>query len=394
MVIKILKNFHKTRVKSNNLKVYRFFSLPAVILGSLVIATTSFSVEDDLYKLENINSQKLDEALNEILQESDIWREIEELASSGLDIKINWKIPTKREVLYYARLINGREKKHLKEILFRGKRYIPLIKRIFAKYRLPDELVFLPIIESSFNIKAVSPSGAVGLWQFMPKTARHYGLRIDRWIDERYDIEKSTIAAARYLRDLHSSFGNWYFVLSGYNIGEYAVKRKVGNRYKYDFWKLKYRIPKGARHYTLKFLGTLEVLRRDFLPTERFKEEEVDFEIVKVKKQVSLKEIAEITGVPLLKLKRLNPHLKRGVTPPYHGIFNIYVPKGYKHTVEVALNMKDLDIKLSLINIEYTENLDSIEKEFNSSLEKLENEINIEVINSEVSSIEKRRRMF
>ena len=375
-----------------NIKMRRFFSIPIAVIGSLIFST--FSYADDLDRLDNINSQKLDEALNEILQESDIWKEIEALASSGLDIRINWNIPTRRDIIYFAKRLKGREKKHLKTILMRGRRYIPLIKETFAKYNIPDELVFLPIIESSFNIRAVSPSGAVGLWQFVPKTARYYGLRVDKWIDERYDIEKSTIAAARYLRDLHSSFGNWYFVLSGYNIGEYAVRKRVGNRYRYDFWELKSRIPKGARNYTLKFLGTLEVLKKDFLPKTKFKEDYVDFEIVKVKRQVSLKEISDITGIPLAKLRKLNPHLKRGITPPYAGIFNIYVPKGYKHTVEVALNMKDLDIKLSLINIEYTEDLNDIEKEFNTSLEKLETELNMEISSSEVSSIEKSKRIF
>ncbi len=393
MKVKSLTKNHYEKKGGNGLKMKKIFSIPIAILGSLIISTSSFAV-DDLDKLENINSKKLDEALNEILQESDIWKEIEELASSGLDIQINWKIPTRREVIYYAKELERKNRKHLKEILIRGRRYIPLIKNVFAKYNIPDELVFLPIIESSFDVRAVSPSGAVGLWQFMPKTAKHYGLRVDKWIDERYDIEKSTIAAARYLRDLHSSFGNWYFVLSGYNIGEYAIKRKVGNRYRYDFWKLKSRIPRGARNYTLKFLGTLEVLKKNFLPKEKFDENDVDFEIIKVRKQVSLKEISEITGISLLELKRLNPHLKRGVTPPYNGIFNIYVPKGYKHTVEVALNMKDLDIKLSLINIEYTEDLNDIEEEFNSSLEKLETEINLEVNNSEISSIEKNKRVF
>ena len=377
----------------NKGKLRKLLIIPATILGSLIISTSSFAI-DDLDKIDDINSKKLDEALNEILQESDIWKEIEELSSSKLKIQIDWDIPTRRDILHYARLMERKDKKHLKEILYRGKRYIPLIKDIFSKYNLPDELVFLPVIESSFNVRAISPSGAAGLWQFMPRTARHYGLRIDRWIDERYDIEKSTIAAARYLRDLHTSFGNWYFVLSGYNIGEYAVKRKVGNRYRYDFWELKYRIPRGARNYTLKFLGTLEVLKKDLLPKEKFEEEDVDFEIVKVDKQVSLKEISEITGIPLYKLKMLNPHLKRGITPPYPGIFNIYVPKGYKHIVEVALNIKDLDIKLSLIDLDETENLDNIEKDFNSSLQKLEQEINLEIGSSEVSSIEKRKSVF
>ncbi len=371
----------------------KFLFAPIIIAGGLIISTSATA--DDISELENINSQKLDIALNEILEESDIWKEIEKLSSSSdTDIKISWKIPTKREVLFYAKRLERGNKKLIKESLLRGRRYIPLIKRIFSKYNLPDELVFLPVIESSFNITAVSPSGAGGLWQFMPRTARHYGLRVDKWIDERYDIEKSTIAAARYLRDLHASFGNWYFVLSGYNIGENAVKRRVGNRFTYDFWKLKYRIPKGARNYTLKFLGALEVIKKDFLKNDEFNEDYVDFEIIKVNRQVSLKEISEITGIPLLTLKRLNPHLKRGTTPPYYGIFNIYVPKGYKHTVEVALNLKNIDIKLSLIDIDYTEDLDSIERDFDMSLRNLEKEIDLELNDNEVSSIEKNKRVF
>lgn len=326
----------------NSLKKYVVLLIIFVLSSSVVSASPKKN-------LRNSGIDNIDIVLDDILDNSKVWKEVENL-SSRVNIKIRWKIPTRREIDRFARAYKRRNSRHLREVLNRGKRYIPLIKQIFSRYRLPDELVFLPVIESSFKIRSVSHSGAAGLWQFMPITAKEYGLRIDRWIDERYDVEKSTIAAARYLRDLHTEFGNWYTALAGYRIGEFSIKRRIGRRGKKNFWKVEHKIPYSARKYTLKFLGTLKVIR-EILPRERISQRNLDFEIVKVNRQVSLREISNITGVSYRVLKRLNPHLKRGITPPYRGVFNVYVPKGYKHTVEVALNLRDLNIKLSKLNI-------------------------------------------
>jgi membrane-bound lytic murein transglycosylase D len=351
------------------------------IISACLISSSVVKAEqspEEILNTHNSVISNIDDIIDDVLDNSNVWNELEDL-SSNVSIQIDWQIPSRSEILREARVIKRYQNRHLKVVLRRGRKYIPLIKKIFKKYNIPDELVFLPVIESGFKIKAVSPSGAAGLWQFMPITAKEYGLRIDRWIDERYDVEKSTIAAARYLRDLHAYFGNWYIVLASYNVGKYAVSRRIRGRGN-NFWMVKSRLPRAARKYTIKFLATIEVLK-NLLRKEEFKETDVNFEIVKVRKNVTLKEIASITGVPLWKLRKLNPHLKKGTTPPYRGVFNIYVPKGYKHSVEVALNLKDLDIKLS--------KLDMIDEELDLDLRNIDyelNQLNLDNINLDNNS--------
>jgi len=342
--------------------------ISAYLVSSVVNTANAEQTPEEILSTKNAVINNVDDIIDDVLDNSNVWRELEEVSTS-INIKIGWQIPSRAEIAREARIIRRYQNRHLKVVLRRGRKYIPLIKKIFKRYNIPDELVFLPVIESGFKIKAVSPAGAAGLWQFMPITAKEYGLRIDRWIDERYDVEKSTIAAARHLRDLHAYFGNWYIVLASYNVGKYAVSRRIGGRGN-NFWRVKSRLPRAARKYTIKFLATIEVLK-GILRKEEFKESDMNFEIVKVRRGVSLREIASITGVPLSRLRRLNPHLKRGITPPYRGVFNIYVPKGYKHSVEVALNLKDLDIKLS--------KLDEIDQELDLNLNQDLNNIDYEL---------------
>ena len=321
-------------------------------------------------------ARSINAVAGEVLANSKMWRELEEV-SSHVKIRIRWRIPYRREVLREMRAITYR-KHHLRIILKRGKRYIPLIKQVFKRYRIPDELVFLPVIESSFRIKAISPAGAAGLWQFMPATAREYGLRVDRLVDERYDVEKSTIAAARYLRDLYRYFRNWGVVLASYNMGKYAILKRIRGRGTYNFWAVKSHIPRPARKYTIRFFATIQILKA-MLRRERFKHSDMDFEIVKVRRGISLRRVARLTGIPLRKLRQLNPHLKRGIVPhSRRRVYNIYVPRGYKHSLMMALNLKDLNNKLS--------KLDDFERDFNKRVQKLNIDYELKNLNFEKTS--------
>ena|GEM_PF-322624 len=122
--------------------------------------------------------------------------------------------------------------------LERSTKYLPMIKKIFTAEDLPLDLAYVPLIESHFSTDAVSPSGAVGMWQFVRSTARNYGLRVDKWVDERKDPEKSTRAAAKYLKDLYRMLGSWDLVIAAYNSGEYKIHNAIGRYRTRDFEEL------------------------------------------------------------------------------------------------------------------------------------------------------------
>jgi membrane-bound lytic murein transglycosylase D len=123
--------------------------------------------------------------------------------------------------------------------LDRSARYIPVMKDIFREKNLPEDLVYVAMIESGFNPYAVSWARAVGPWQFMPHTGKLYGLKIDWWVDERKDPIKSTYAAAEHFKDLHNLFGSWPLAMASYNAGAGKVQRAVLRTRSEDFWDLK-----------------------------------------------------------------------------------------------------------------------------------------------------------
>ena len=135
-----------------------------------------------------------------------------------------------------AYLVSFANSANFRASLARSRQYLPMIRQVFRCQGLPQDLVYLPLIESGFNPKARSPKEAVGLWQFIAETARRYGLKVDGEVDERCDPEKSTQAAARYLKDLYHQFGCWYLAAAGYNAGEKRVEGVVSRYGTRDFW--------------------------------------------------------------------------------------------------------------------------------------------------------------
>ena len=221
----------------------------------------------------------------------------------------------------------------------RSGHYLGMICDVLRAKGLPEDLAFTAMIESGFNPTAVSRVGAKGLWQFMAPTARLYGLRVDRWVDERLDPEKSTVAAARYLNDLYVRYGTWELAQAAYNAGEVKIDRAIRRTGSTDFWDLSR--SKYLRRETKDFVPAIQaamVIGRD--PGQYgFDTSPVampDVERVTVPASTDLRKLAATTGIPLQTLRSLNPVLIRGVTPPGR-TWDVRVPNGSRETVGAAL---------------------------------------------------------
>ena len=221
----------------------------------------------------------------------------------------------------------------------RSGHYLDMIFDVFRAKGLPEDLAFTAMIESGFNPTAVSRVGAKGLWQFMAPTARLYGLRVDRWVDERLDPEKSTVAAAGYLNDLYVRYGSWELAQAAYNAGEVKIDKAIRGTGSSDFWDLSR--SKYLRRETKDFVPAIQaamLIGRD--PGQYgFDTSPVampDVERVAVPAATDLKKLAHGTGIPLQTLRSLNPVLVRGVTPPGR-TWDIRVPSGSRETVVAAV---------------------------------------------------------
>jgi hypothetical protein len=223
--------------------------------------------------------------------------------------------------------------------LDRSSRYLAMIRSVLREQGLPEDLAFVAMIESGFNPVAVSRAGAKGLWQFMAGTARGYGLRVDQWVDERLDPEKSTAAAAAYLRDLYKQFGSWALAKAAYNAGEVRVIQAIRAVGSTDFWTLAG--SRFLRQETKEFVPAIHaatVIGRDparfgFEPAAP---EPVATEVVRVPPETTLTRVAAVGRIPVETLRTLNPVLLRGSTPP-GGPYQLRVPAGSREMVARGL---------------------------------------------------------
>ncbi len=240
------------------------------------------------------------------------------------------------KVEHFVQYFQTTAKNRFSSWLARSEKYIPFMRNVLREKGLPEDLVYLALIESGFNPYAYSRSKASGPWQFIYLTGKRYGLKANGWVDERRDPEKSTVAAAKYLKDLYDMFECWYLAAAGYNAGENKIATAMKRYRTEDFWELtKYRFLKQETKDYVPQMIAAALIAKDpeaygFTGIEY--QEPLRYDKVKVPSQIDLQIIAKAAETSLEEIKDLNPELLRGYTPPDDPEYEIKIPYGSKES--------------------------------------------------------------
>lgn len=258
-----------------------------------------------------------------------------DLSDNGADL-IGIPLEVNRLVLKWIDYFQGPGRPHMERYLSRSTRYAPVMKEILRKEGLPEDLIYIALIESGFSSTAHSSASAVGYWQFIKGTAKQYRMRVDSFVDERRDFERSTVAAADYFKGLYNLFGAWYLAIASYNVGENRVKSLVMRHKTRDFWQLarENKLPQETVNYVPKFLAARLIAKEpekygftdiEYMPA-------LEFSTVTFTTPIDIRRLATEMGLEYDDLRDLNPMYKRGVAPMAKGSDKLVlrVPKGHE----------------------------------------------------------------
>ncbi len=294
-----------------------------------------------------------------------------ELNQTSSGIPLDLSDPVLSYVHYFS---TDRGRKILLAGLQRSGRYKALIERIFAEEGVPQELVYLAQAESGFLPRAISRKNAVGMWQFIAGTGATYDLVHTSAFDERFDPEKATRAAARYLKDLYTRYGDWYLAMAAYNCGAGAVDRAVERTGYADYWELlkRHALPKETANYVPIILAMTIMAKnpQDYGLENIETDPAVEYDNIQLAASTNLNLIADATMQPLSVIRDLNPSLLKTVAPAG---FQIHVPKGTGASAQTALETVPAENRLAwrLHHVEAGDTLATIAKSYHLAPERI-----------------------
>jgi len=281
------------------------------------------------YIQKRLTLNDAERALDSITLTSNIPDEVymERLNRINSFIPLSYNSIVKNHIIYYTEKMPSKAS----HILGLSSYYLPIFEEIFDYYGLPKELKAMAIIESALNPVAVSRARAKGMWQFMYRTALQYNLKINSYVDERLDPIASTHAAAKYLRDSYTIFGDWFLAISSYNCGVGNVNKAIRRAGSRDFWKIYPYLPRETRGYVPSFIAAMYMLEyykeHNLRPAQFNLPAHVD--TFKVNKNLHFEQISAVIGIPVDELKNYNPQYIQNIIPGNSGDHILQLPFNY-----------------------------------------------------------------
>ena len=252
--------------------------------------------------------------------------------SSHLESSKEFQIEPNSYIQKWIQYFSQKDHSRFQLFLDRGAEYREVVENLLQENGLPPQLYYLAMIESGYSTKATSIAKAAGVWQFIPATAKRYGLEVNSYTDERRDPIRATEAAGRYLKDLYNVFGSWHLALAAYNAGEYRILGAVLKGKSRNFWSLIQSgvLPSETADYIPKFLAAMMIGENP--SAYGFREPQTgikypDLKAIEVPAAIRLKDIAKHLNIALEDLVRFNPNIRKSITPPRYKTYEIWIPE-------------------------------------------------------------------